>query len=60
MINPAALANILARLSRLEAELTGLYDRVAVLEENTCTWDNRLEQLEEWQEQTDDKLDKEL
>jgi hypothetical protein len=33
---------------------------VAVLEENTCTWDNRLEQLEEWQDKVDDKLDKEL
>jgi len=57
MLPPNALSNFIARLTTLENELTKLCDRVAVLEENTCTWDNRIEQLEEWQDQTDDKLD---
>jgi hypothetical protein len=57
MIPGHALGNIFARLATLEREVTELCDRVSVLETCTQTYENRLEQLEEWQEQADDKLD---
>ena len=52
------LLNILIlKLSRLEEKLFGLEERVDVLDENTCTFSNRLEELEDWQVEADDKLD---
>ena len=59
-----ALPPILVRLKRevmcLRKELDNIKDRLSVVEEQSCENRNRLEDLEEWQEQTDERLDKEL
>ena len=52
------LARILAEIEILEMKWTALEDRVDVLEEVTCENRNRVEDLEEWQEEIDDQLDK--
>ena len=36
---------------------TRLEDRVDVIEERTCVNFNRLDEVEEWQEKVDDKLE---
>ena len=48
-----------SRLDKLEALCSSLADRVAVLEDHTINHENRLQDIEEWQEQTDEKLDQE-
>ena len=48
---------IIANLKMLDEKFERLEDRVGVLEENTCTNESRLEDLERWQEKADDKLD---
>ena len=47
----------LARLECLEVRWAKLEERVAVMEENTCDHETRLEELEEWKEEADDILD---
>lgn len=49
---------IMAHIEKLEQLWTALEDRVGVLEENTTNHESRLEDLEEWQEEVDDTLDK--
>lgn len=56
-MTPDLMMRLSQRLDSLEVLWAALEDRVAVLEENTCTWDNRLEELEEWQEKVDDQID---
>jgi hypothetical protein len=51
---PAHLSKI---LQRVFDKLLNLEGRVDGLEEHTCENRNRLEQLEEWQETVDDKLE---
>ena len=52
------IAVILARLGNLEARQRRIEDRVGILEDNTCSHESRLEDLEQWQEQVEDKQDK--
>ena len=57
------LAGIIRRLLELERKFDKLEDRVGVLEDNTTSWDCRIEDLEEWQEKVDghlDNIDKEI
>jgi hypothetical protein len=51
------LATFLARLEAMEQLWSALEDRVGVLEENTTSWDCRIEELEEWQKKVDDIID---
>ena len=51
------LKALVIKLSWLEEKLLRLEERVDVLDENTCTFSNRLEELEDWQVEADDKLD---
>ena len=51
------LARILHQLECLEMKWTRLEDRVDVIEERTCANFNRLDEVEEWQEKVDDKLE---
>ena len=51
------LKALVIKLSWLEGKLLRLEERVDVLDENTCTFSNRLEELEDWQVEADDKLD---
>ena len=44
-------------LTVLFSELRKLEDRIRVLEIQTCETFNRVEQIEEWQELIDDKLE---
>ena len=59
-----ALPPILVRLKHevmcLRQELDDIKGRLSVVEEHTCENHNRIKDLEEWQEQTDERLDKEL
>lgn len=57
MDNPL-LRIFVARLDALEALWATLEDRVAVMEDVTCNYENRLEDLEAWQEQIDDNLER--
>ena len=45
----------LAPLYQLIKELRELAERVEVLEERTCSHESRLEDLEKWQSEIDDK-----
>jgi chromosome segregation ATPase len=51
------LAGIIRRILELESKFNKLEDRVGVLEDNTTSWDCRIEDLENWQEKVDDHLD---
>lgn len=52
------IAAILTWLGDLELRQRRIEDRVGVLEDNTCSHESRLEDLEQWQEQVKDKQDK--
>ena len=60
MVLPPILASLKYEVMCLRQELDGIKDRLSVVEEQSCENRNRLEDLEEWQEQTDERLDKEL
>ena len=49
--------NAASVLTVLFSELRKLEDRIRVLEIQTCETFNRVEQIEEWQELIDDKLE---
>ena len=54
------MSKLLQQLREVSTRLDKLEDRVDIVEERGICHENRLEELEEWQEKTDDKLDKEL
>jgi hypothetical protein len=56
-MTPDPLDRIRRHLAMLEQKWAALEDRVAVLEENTSSWDCRIEELEEWQEEVKDIIE---
>jgi len=51
------MAGVLSDIAELRVEIAGIEDRTSVLEEVTAPHESRLEDLEMWKEQTDDKLE---
>lgn len=49
----------ISKLRWLTTKVKNLKDRITVLDELTCSHENRLEQLEEWQDKIDDRLEAE-
>jgi hypothetical protein len=56
-LRPASVAQILHTIYEKLIDIEG---RITALEEHTGENRSRLEDLEEWQEQTDERLDEEL
>ena len=56
-LQPASVDQILHKIYEKLIDIDG---RITSLEEHTCENRNRIEDLEEWQEQTDERLDEEL
>ena len=59
MTNPT-VKTLSEQVKLLELEIADVKERLSVFEECTSSWDGRFEDLEKWQSEIDDRLDREL
>ena len=60
MTIPTTVQILNEQVRLLEIEIKDMKDRLLVIEECTSSWDGRFDDLEKWQSEIDDRLDREL